>query len=313
MKIIAFVLAGGEGTRLYPLTAEHAKPALPFVNGFRIIDFVLSNLVNSKISTIYVLAQYKPQSLAEHIAALWEPQLTDPSSRIQLVLPRSASPGQKYQGTADAVYQNRHLIERHRPELVAVFSADHVYRMDVRQMADFHLRRRADVTVAAVRVPIEKASSFGVIAADMDGRIVEFHEKHRRPAPISRDPTRAYASMGNYLFDPDALVTLLEGARKSGGADFGRDVMPTLPRCSRAFAYDFASNRIPGVRPYEETAYWRDVGTIDSLHEAQRDVGGFQPRFDLWNPWWPIRSEGHAELLRKLRDRKPSLVGLAGS
>ena len=311
MRILALVLAGGEGTRLHPLTADHAKPALPFVNGFRIIDFVLSNLVNSKISTIYVLAQYKPHSLAKHIGAVWEPQLPGASSRIQLVIPPSVSPGQKYLGTADAVYQNRHLIERHRPELVAVFAADHIYRMDVQQMADFHLRRRADVTVAAVRVPIEKASSFGVIAVDMDGRICEFHEKPQRPAPMSTDPTRAYASMGNYLFDPDALVTLLDAARKNGGADFGRDVMPTLPRCSRSFAYDFTSNRVPGVQPYEETAYWRDVGTIDALQAAQRDVAGIQPRFDLWNPWWPIRSEGHAELLTNLRIGKASLVELA--
>ena len=313
MKILALVLAGGEGKRLHPLTAEHAKPAVPFVNGFRIIDFVLSNLVNSKISTIYVLAQYKPHSLAKHIAALWEPRLTDPSSRIQLVLPRSASPGQKYQGTADAVYQNRHLIDRHQPELVAVFAADHIYRMDVQQMADFHLRRRADVTVAAVRVPIEKASSFGVIAADTDGRIREFHEKPQRPAPMSTDPTWAYASMGNYLFDPDALVTLLDAARRNGGTDFGRDVMPTLPRRSRSFAYDFTSNRVPGVQPYEETAYWRDVGTINALQAAQGDVAGFQPRFDLWNPWWPIRSEGHAELLTKLRNGTAALVELANS
>ena len=313
MRVLALVLAGGEGTRLRPLTAEHAKPALPFANGFRIIDFVLSNLVNSNISSIYVLAQYKPRSLAEHVGAVWEPRLTGPSSRIQLVLPELTSPAHKYRGTADAVYQNRHLIERHRPELVAVFAADHIYRMDVQQMADFHHGRCADVTVAAVPVPIERASSFGVIAADLDGRIREFHEKPERPAPMSTDPTRAYASMGNYLFDPHVLVALLDEERKNGGADFGRDVMPRLPRCSRSFAYDFAGNRVPGVQPYEETAYWRDVGTISALQAAQRDVTGFQPRFDLRNPWWPIRSEGDAELLTKLRKGKASLVELAGS
>jgi glucose-1-phosphate adenylyltransferase len=308
MKILALVLAGGKGTRLYPLTAEHAKPALPFVNGFRIIDFVVSNLVNSKISTIYVLAQYKPHSLVKHIEEVWAPRLAGPSSRIQLLLPRSANPAKQYRGTADAVYQNLRLIERHRPELVAVFAADHIYRMDVRQMADFHQERSADVTVAAVPVPIERAPSFGVIAADTDGRIREFQEKPERPTPMSADPTLAYASMGNYLFDPDVLAGLLGGVRKNGGTDFGRDVMPRLPRCSRTFAYDFARNEVPGVQPYEETGYWRDVGTIEALKDARNDASGFQPRFNLSNPRWPIRGESHAEVLtkvRKARSRRP--------
>ena len=238
-----------------------------------------------------------------------------PSSRVQELLARRTCRllPHKYLGTADAVYQNRHLVERHRPELVAVFAADHVYRMDVQQMAEFHHGCSADVTVAAVPVPIESASSFGVIAADMDGRIREFHEKPARPAAMSTDPTRAYASMGNYLFDPHVLVTFLDGARENGGADFGRDVMPRLARCSRSFAYDFASNRVPGVQPYEEAAYWRDVGTISALQAARRDVAGFQPRFDLRNAWWPIRSEGHGELSTKVRNAKASLVEMASS
>lgn len=302
MKILALVLAGGDGTRLYPLTAEQAKPAVPFANGFRIVDFVLSNLVNSKVSTIYVLAQYKPHSLVRHIEAVWAPWLTGPRSSIGVVLPRSESAADQYSGTAGAVHQNLRLIERHRPELVAVFAADHVYRMDVRQMADFHQERRADVTVAAVPVPIESAPSFGVMATGPDGSINEFQEKPERPAPIPTDPSRAYASMGNYLFDPDVLAGLLDGAKKNGGTDFGRDVMPKLPRCSRMFAYDFASNEVPGVRPYEETGYWRDVGTIDALKAARNDVSGFQPRFNLWNPRWPIRGENHAALLNKLRN-----------
>jgi len=302
MKILALVLAGGEGTRLYPLTAEHAKPAVPFVNGYRIADFVLSNLVNSKISTIYVLAQYKPRSLIQHIEAVWAPWLTGPESRIEVVLPRSNSAADQYKGTADAVYQNLELIERHGPDLVAIFAADHVYRMDVRQMVDFHSEHGADVTVAAVPVPLERAPSFGVITTDADSCVREFQEKPERPAGIPTDPTRAYASMGNYLFDPDVLAGLLQGAKKASGTDFGRDLMPRLPGCCRVVAYDFASNYVPGVQPYEEPGYWRDVGTIDALAAAQNDVLEFRPRFNLWNHHWPIRGESHVGLLRKIQD-----------
>src|SRR5437870_4704732 len=175
MKIVALVLAGGEGTRLYPLTAEHAKPALPFANGYRIVDFVLSNLINSKISTIYVLAQYKPESLVRHIAAAWTPWFTDSDGLIKVLLPRSNR--QLFQGTADAVHQYVDLLQAHSPDVVAVFAADHIYRMDVRQMVDFHRARKADVTVSAVAVPIEKASSFGIMSTQADGLVREFREK----------------------------------------------------------------------------------------------------------------------------------------
>ena len=173
MKIVALVLAGGEGSRLYPLTAEHAKPALPFANGFRIVDFVLSNLVNSRISTIYVLAQYKPESLIRHIENAWAPSFAEGKGLIKVLLPRSNTLAGQFKGTADAVYQYLDLVQAHAPDLVAVFAADHVYRMDVRQMADFHRSRDADVTVAAVGVPIRQASSFGIVAAAPDGRILQ--------------------------------------------------------------------------------------------------------------------------------------------
>jgi glucose-1-phosphate adenylyltransferase len=198
MKIVALVLAGGEGTRLYPLTAEHAKPALPFANGYRIVDFVLSNLVNSKVSTIYVLAQYKPDSLIRHIGRAWAPWFNESEGSIKVLLPRSNR--QLYRGTADAVHQWLDLLYAHSPDVVAVFAADHVYRMDVRQMLDFHCERNADATVAAVTVPIEQASSFGIVSAQHDGRVREFHEKPRHAAPVPHNPARAYASMGNYLF-----------------------------------------------------------------------------------------------------------------
>lgn len=301
MNILAIVLAGGEGTRLYPLTADYPKPALPFVNGYRIVDFVLSNLVNSNIAPIYVVAQYKPESLVQHIGTAWARWSTGPESSIRVVLPQGNN-GARFKGTADAVYQNLELIRSHQPDLVAVFAADHVYRMDVRQMVDFHVERNADVTVAAVPVSLEYASSFGIMVTDAAGRIREFQEKPQHPAPAPNDPTRAHASMGNYLFDRDVLVGLLEGAQRCGATDFGRDVMPRLPGCCRVLAYDFTSNQVPGIKPYEEPGYWRDVGTLDSLAAARSDVLGPRPRFDLWNRRWPIYGEGHSELFSKLRD-----------
>lgn len=293
MKILAMVLAGGKGTRLRPLTAEHAKPALPFAQGYRIVDFVLSNLVNSKVKRIYVLAQYKPCSLITHIRSAWAPWSEGVRPAIEMVVPEAGGADGPYDGTADAVYRNLHLIEREQPDLVGVFAADHVYRMDVRQMASFHRERAAEVSIAAVPVPLEKASAFGVMATGSRGELLEFQEKPKQPAPTATYPGHAYASMGNYLFNPRVLRTLLERARQRGHTDFGYHIMPRLPHRHRAFAYDFASNRIPGVRSYEEPAYWRDIGTVDAYLAAQRDVQGAFPRFNLINEDWPIR--GHAD------------------
>jgi glucose-1-phosphate adenylyltransferase len=294
MKIVALVLAGGEGTRLYPLTAEHAKPALPFANGYRIVDFVLSNLVNSSISSIYVVAQYKPDSLVKHVESAWSPSFEGGERFIKVLLPKSNAP---FRGTADAVDKHLKLIESQSPDIVAVFAADHIYRMDVRQMIDFHRRRKAHVTVSALAVPLDKARGFGVLAAGADGRVRQFHEKPQQPQPIPGDPRHAYASMGNYLFEPDALVRMLREARERGEVDFGRDILPRLCAASRIYAYDFAENRVPGVQDYEERAYWRDVGTLSALAAAQQDATGRQPRFNLWNPRWPIH--GRAQELEE--------------
>jgi len=301
MNVVALVLAGGEGTRLYPLTAEHAKPALPFANGYRIVDFVLSNLVNSKISKIYVLAQYKPESLMRHIAQAWAPWFADGDGHIKTLLPRSNTLGGTYKGTADAVYQYLDLLQAHSPDIVAVFAADHIYRMDVRQMIAFHRERHADVTVSAVSVPIEKASHFGILTADADGRVREFQEKPKRPNAVPGDASRAFASMGNYLFDPAALEQMLEEARVRGDTDFGRDILPRACREREVYAYDFAANVVPGVQDFEERAYWRDVGTLSALAAAQQDAMGHRPRFNLWNRRWPIRGEHDAALLAKIR------------
>ena len=295
MSIVALVLAGGAGTRLYPLTAEHAKPALPFANGYRIVDFVLSNLVNSDISTIYVLAQYKPASLVRHIEAAWAPWLAQGEGMIKVLLPRSNTYGGQFKGTADAVYQYLDVLQAHSPDIVAVFAADHVYRMDVRQMIAFHRGKKAEVTVAAVAVPAERASSFGIVSTQADGRVHAFHEKPPRAPTLPHNPARAYASMGNYLFEPEVLETALVQGRSRGETDFGRDILPRLCGGARVFAYDFSENQVPGVQEFEERAYWRDVGTLTALAAAQQDAMGQRPRFNLGNARWPIRGEHDAD------------------
>ncbi len=286
-KILAIVLAGGEGSRLRPLTLNQAKPAIPFGGSFRLVDFVLSNLVNSGINSIYLLAQYKPKSLIEHVHANWAFGSNDPERFVSVVLPRYEQ-GESYVGTADAVHKNIDLIERHNPDLVAVFAADHVYRMDVRQMVRFHRECGADVTIAATPVPIESASSFGIISAGEKGEIGNFQEKPEVPCAIPSDPKRAYASMGNYLFDTDVLVEGLEYAIRHGETDFGKHVLPRLIHTHQVHAYDFSDNRVPGMQPYEELAYWRDVGTLDAYAAAQQDILGSMPRFNLHNTNWPI-------------------------
>lgn len=288
MKILALVLAGGTGTRLYPLTAEHSKPALPFANGYRIIDFVLSNLVNSGIGAIYVLAQYKPQSLIRHVESTWMPALTRRKGFVRVQLPRPDSGSGYYRGTADAVYHNLDVIWRHGPDLVAIFAADHVYRMDVGQMVCFHKARKADVTVSAIRVPIHRAGAFAVLPTRPDGEVRHFQGKPGALASIPDDPTRAFVSMGNYLFDPNVLVDALEAGPRRSTTDFGRDILPRLPGRHRIYAYDFGRNYVPGVQSYEQRAYWRDVTSLDALKAAQSDVRGPEPLFDLSNAQWPL-------------------------
>lgn len=300
-KVVAMVMAGGEGTRLHPLTDHVPKPALTLAKGLRIIDFVLGNLVNSEIYSIYVLLQYKPKALIAHLRTHWAPLLQGEERFIATVLPR---PGEaaRFTGTANAVYQNLHLIERHKPDLVAVFAADHVYRMDVRQMVSFHEEHRADVTVAALPVPIQRASSFGILATHPTGELSDFQEKPRCPAPLSSDPSRAYASMGNYLFDRAVLSELLEQADRRGEVDFGMHILPRLPRTHRIFAYDFLSNRVPGLQPYEEPGYWRDIGTLEAFEAARQEVSGANPRFNLINSEWPFHPDRNASRWRADQD-----------
>lgn len=289
-KIVAFVMAGGEGRRLRPLTSERSKPAVPFGGRYRLVDFVLSNLINSDIRSIYLLVQYKSQTLIEHVRKGWNISPMLPDQFVTVVPPQMQEGGDWFQGTADAVYQSINLLAMHRPDLVAVFGADHIYRMDVRQMVRFHHDMQADITVAALPVPVSQTRSFGIIESDTDGRILGFEEKPLKGKAIPHDPQHAYASMGNYIFNADVLRDVLDSSHHLGETDFGHEVLPRLLKNYRLYAYDYTDNQIPGVKPYEELAYWRDVGTLDAYFDAHKDVLGSQPRFDAFNPQWPIFS-----------------------
>jgi glucose-1-phosphate adenylyltransferase len=287
-KVLAFVLAGGEGRRLFPLTAIRSKPSVPFGGRYRIIDFVLSNIINSRINSMYLLVQYKSQSLIKHVEENWAEYSITRDQFITIVPPQMRKGTDWFQGTADAVTQNVNLIQDFNPTHVVIFGADHIYRMDLRQMLDFHIGNKAGVTVAARPVPIEQASAFGVIKTESDGKIAAFEEKPKNPSHMPGDPTQAYISMGNYIFDTDVLLNSLADAMKKNEHDFGSYVLPSLVGKINLYAYDFSLNKVPGTKPYEETAYWRDVGTIKSYWESHMDMLGEEPIFDINNPKWPV-------------------------
>jgi len=292
-RVLAIILAGGRGRRLSPLTEERSKPAVPFGGRYRIVDFVLSNFINSEIYSIYVLVQYKSQSLIGHLTAAWRFGGLLRQQFITVVPPQMRGGEIWYLGTADAVFQNLNLIEDSTPDLVAVFGADHIYRMDINQMLDFHLVKGADATVAALPVPIEAARSFGIVEVDEDERIVGFQEKPPRPKPMPSDPSRVYSSMGNYIFNAQALVEMVTAdARRDSEHDFGRSVIGQALERYKLYAYNFLNNEVPGVKPYEERGYWRDVGNLSSYWLAHMDLLGAAPAFDLNNWRWPILAEG---------------------
>ena len=293
-RVLAMIMAGGKGERLQPLTRERSKPAVPFGGRHRLIDFVLSNFMNSELPSIYVLVQYKSQSLIEHLRVAWRTSGLMPDFFVTVVPPQMRFGAAWYRGTADAVLQNLNLVDDFSADVVAIFGSDHIYRIDVNQMLAFHGESGAEVTIAARPVPVEDASPFGVLSVDRAGRVVAFAEKPPAPAPMPDDPGHALVSMGNYLFSRQALVdALVADARRSTDHDFGRSIIPELVPGGRVFAYDFQRNEVPGVKPYEEAGYWRDVGTIDAYWDAHMDLLGESPRFDLDNRSWPIRSEHH--------------------
>ena len=292
-SVLGMILAGGEGTRLAPLTHERAKPAVPFGGKYRIIDFVLSNFVNSGIDSIFVLTQFKSQSLMEHIINGWNISGTQVGGRGRFIVPVPAQMWTEdrtwYRGTADAIYQNAHLIEDFKPDQVAVFGGDHIYRMDISQMVDFHVNMDAIATVAAIPVPIREASQFGIIEVDKDWRITGFQEKPQNPTPLPDDSTMCLASMGNYIFNADHLLKLLneDHANAESAHDFGKNIIPSLVETKRLYAYNFYNNVIPGQNP-NETPYWRDVGTLKAYFEANMDLRATKPQLDLYNTQWPI-------------------------
>ncbi|MDD5194982.1 MAG: glucose-1-phosphate adenylyltransferase [Candidatus Omnitrophica bacterium] len=284
-KILAMVMAGGRGERLYPLTLERTKPSVPFGGKYRIIDFALSNLINSGIYSIYVLVQYKSQSLIEHIRTTWIREGVLPKHFITLVPPQMRASKEWYRGTADSIYQNINLIYDFKPRLVAIFAGDHIYRMNINDMIDYHLRKKAKLTVAVIPVSAKDASQFGIVDIDGNFRIKKFREKQR----VSHNE-KIYASMGNYIFDTDFLIeTLSEDAHKESSHDFGKDIIPALVnKKANLFAYDFSHNRIPSLKSYEAKYYWKDVGTISSYLESNMDLLGNKPKLDLENQDWPI-------------------------
>jgi glucose-1-phosphate adenylyltransferase len=296
-RVLGIVLAGGKGTRLFPLTRERAKPAVPFGGKYRIIDFVLSSFVNSGIHSIYVLTQFRSQSLLQHLSEGWQFGGLLKSHFITHVPAQMRSESESwYQGTADAIFQNVNLIEQSDPHLVAIFGGDHIYRMNIASMIDFHRAKKADVTVAAIPVPKVQAREFGVIEAREDGRIVAFHEKDPNAPTMPGDPDRVYASMGNYIFSTRTLLELLKTDAESPTSrhDFGMDILPKLAGSAPMFAYNFEMNRIPG-EPEDSVPYWRDVGTIDAYYEASMDLNHVKPDLNLYNREWPVRSTSYPD------------------
>ncbi|MHB8293616.1 MAG: glucose-1-phosphate adenylyltransferase [Acidimicrobiales bacterium] len=287
-EVLAMVLAGGAGKRLGPLTADRAKPAVPFAGSYRLIDFVLSNLVNSGYRKIVVLTQYKSHSLNRHINQTWS--LSPLLGNYVATVPAQMRYGpQWYAGSADAIFQNLNLIHDERPECVAVFGADHVYRIDATQMVQHHLASGKAVTVAAVRVPVSQACSFGVIEAN-NGIISRFIEKPATAVPIP-GTDQVFASMGNYVFSTSALVEAVtrDAADETSGHDVGGDLIPSLVERGEAAVYDFSTNVVPGATE-RDWGYWRDVGTLDSYYSAHMDLISVHPVFNLYNMHWPFFS-----------------------
>ncbi len=289
MSILSMILAGGEGSRLSPLTGMRAKPAVPFGGQYRIIDFVLSNFVNSDIHKIYVLTQFKSHSLHKHLQRCW--RIAGLSDKFIDTLPAQMMTGPNwYQGTADAIYQNLELVESANPDTVCIFGGDHIYTMDVRKMVNFHEETSAVLTVAAIPVPVAEAHHFGVIEVDESGQMIGFEEKpQQNPKTVPGNPNYVLASMGNYVFESECLKRELVTDSESSDSDhdFGKDIIPSLFPREKVMVYNFAENKVPGS---SHQGYWRDVGTIDAYWEANMDLLSSDAQLDLHNLKWPINT-----------------------
>lgn len=294
-RVLGIVLAGGRGQRLSPLTRHRAKPAVHFAAKYRIIDFALSNLVNSGVFSIYVLVQFRSQSLNEHIERGWQfgGALRGRDFFITVVPAQMWTGEHWYKGTADAVFQNLHLITIYNADRICVFAADHVYKMDIEQMMEKHIEKKADCTVAAYEVPVTEAHAFGCLKTDERGFVAEFLEKPKCPPEIADKPGFSFISMGNYIFEREILEeVLVEDASNSDSShDFGRDILPKLYKKYKVLAYDFQSNIIPG----NDKPYWRDVGTIRTYWQAHMDMLNENADLNLFNTQWPIRTVSYAD------------------
>jgi glucose-1-phosphate adenylyltransferase len=288
-SVLGIVLAGGEGKRLMPLTADRAKPAVTFGGTYRLVDFVLSNLVNADILRICVLTQYKSHSLDRHVTTTW--RMSSLLGNYVTPVPAQQRLGPRwYLGSADAILQSLNLVHDEQPDYIAVFGADHVYRMDARQMLERHIESGAGVTVAGIRVPRAEASSFGIITPASDGtRVERFLEKPADPPGLAGDPHRVFASMGNYLFSTKVLLDAIhqDAEDENSVHDMGGSILPMLTERGVAQVYDFDDNHVPGETPREH-GYWRDVGSLDSYYEAHMDLISEQPLFSLYNRRWPM-------------------------
>ncbi len=286
--LMGIVLAGGQGRRLHPLTADRAKPAVPFGGTYRLIDFALSNLVNGGLRQIVVLTQYKSHSLDRHLAQAW--RLNAMLGDYVAAVPAQMRLGPRwFAGSADAIFQNLNLIHDQSPDYICVLGADHIYRMDPRQMIEFHRAIGAGVTVAGIKVPIDQAHEFGIIEPGPGNRIRAFHEKPALPPPLPDDPEHAYASMGIYVFTAKTLVEAVteDAGEPESSHDLGGSIIPMLVSRGEAAVYDFADNQVPGVGE-RDRAYWRDVGDLDAYYEASMDLVQVEPIFNLYNRDWPI-------------------------
>ncbi len=285
MSILAMILAGGKGERLHPLTIHRAKPAVPFGGIYRIIDFSLSNCINSKIRKIAVLPQYKSLSLDKHLRLAWNLFSGELNEYIISVPPQQRVGDKWYQGTADAIYQNIYMIEKDAPDHVLVLAGDHIYKMDYAEMFHFHKENKADATVAAIETPRTNATAFGIVEVDGNGMIIGFEEKPKDPRPIPGRPDIAFASMGIYLFNTKTLLEYLKSdALQDTAHDFGRNIIPQMMNTARVCAYNFKDEN------KKEAKYWRDVGTIDAYWEANMDLVSVDPLLNLYDKAWPIRT-----------------------
>ncbi|HYF51799.1 MAG TPA: glucose-1-phosphate adenylyltransferase [Planctomycetota bacterium] len=286
---LTLVLAGGQGERLYPLTRDRAKPAVPFGGIYRIIDFTLSNCLNSGCQRVYVLTQYKSFSLDRHIMLGWSTLFNNPEigNYIHILPPQQRTGQTWYLGTADAIYQNVYTLERERPERVLILGGDHIYKMNYAEMVRYHIERGADLTISCINIPKSEANQFGVAIVDKENRIQGFVEKPREnPPTVPNDPESCFASMGIYVFSTEALVRRIsQDARRESAHDFGKNIIPEMvAEKARVFAYPFKDEN------KKEIAYWRDVGTIDSYYDANIDLTQVNPLFNLYDEHWPLRT-----------------------